>query len=118
MKHITDSEMKWCGVDFDDCICSNSGYPHYEPQNPKMDVIRGLRALRKAGYKIHVHTSRPSAHYYNIESWMKEHKVPFDAIDTGKPLYRLYIDDKAYHFTSWNKSEVENMLSLLKGGDK
>ena len=64
-----------------------------------------LGALRSQGYKIIIHTARPSSNscLENLAAYLKAEAIPFDGINTNinsewesqKPLADLYIDDRA-----------------------
>lgn len=94
------SFLKWIGVDLDGTLAE----PLWTPGNPT-NLIGGpiarnvvkLREVVKAGYKIHIHTSRPWTDFESIEHWLNLFNIPWDAIQCGKPLYALYIDDRGRH---------------------
>lgn len=94
------SHLKWVGVDLDGTLAE----PLWTPANPTSEIgdpiwknVAKLRELVSAGYKIHIHTSRPWTDYEAIEYWLEKFNVRWDAIQCGKPLYALYIDDRGRH---------------------
>lgn len=95
MGQLTESELKWYLVDFDDTLAFNSGYPDYEIGEPIWENVYKLINVFHAGYKIIIHTSRHSIEHKLIEDWLVKYQVPFRRIVTGKPVGAKYVDDKA-----------------------
>jgi predicted mannosyl-3-phosphoglycerate phosphatase (HAD superfamily) len=92
--------LLWAIVDFDGTLAESTwtvDNPHAAPGQPILDNLDKLDELSDAGYKIIIHTSRGSADYELIESWLNEFQVPFKQILTGKPLGAIYIDDRGRH---------------------
>ena len=92
--------LKWLGVDLDGTIAE----PLWTPDNPTSDIgdpiwanIAKLREAVAAGYKIFIHTSRPWSDYTAVEAWLNHYEIPFKDIQMGKPLFALYVDDRARH---------------------
>ena len=106
------NEAKWIGVDFDDCLAKNTGFPYFTPQEPMEGAIEAIKSLVDRGYKIQIYTARPSSEYHNVEGWCKYYGIPIKGIICGKLLVRVLIDDKAMHFTSWEQAlkDVEKFL--------
>ncbi len=84
-----------------------------------------LGELRSQGYKIIIHTARPSNSccLENLATYLKAEAVPFDGIninidcawESQKPLADLYIDDRACRFEGdWSKTleDAKNLLGL------
>lgn len=79
----------------------------YENSQPRMEVIRGLRALKEAGWKVVLHTARGQGRSGgNIEEVREEvtreiadfcekFDVPYDELILGKVWASAYVDDKA-----------------------
>jgi hypothetical protein len=93
-------DLLWVGVDLDGTLAD----PIWTPSNPTSAIgdpiwpnIHKAREVARAGYKIIIHTSRPWMDYERIETWLKHYAVPFKDIQCGKPLYILYVDDRARH---------------------
>lgn len=94
------SHLIWAGVDLDGTLAK----PVWTPSNPTSEIgdpieenIVKLFELVLAGYKIVIHTSRPWTDYEAIEYWLHFHKISFNKIQCGKPLFVLYIDDRGRH---------------------
>jgi hypothetical protein len=82
-----------------------------------------LQQLRDTGYKIIIHTARPSdeAHREQLAQYLQQHGIPFDEINQNsdctwpatKPPADLYIDDRALRFEGdWQETIVEAMQIL------
>ncbi len=101
-------ELKWIGVDWDDTIFLNNGYPDFIPTKPIQDAVESLRKLVKKGFKIIIYTARPWSDYQLIEDLCIKHKIPARRIICGKPLFKFFIDDKAIRFTgNWKETLKE-----------
>lgn len=87
------SDLKWIGVDFDGTICQTE-YPEYRMGEPILDAVAKVHKYAFLGWKIAIHTSRPSADYEAIEAWLNHYGVPFHRIVTGKLLCKAYVDDR------------------------
>ena len=91
-------ELKWLAVDFDGTLARNTWSAHNptsELGSPIWENLYKLDLAVEAGYKIVIHTARPSTDYFDIEAWLIKYDVPFKFIQTGKILAALYIDDRA-----------------------
>lgn len=92
-------------VDVDDTILvtKNRDYPNSQP---KTEVIEGLRALKKSGWYIVLHTARGMGRSNGnislvreevtreIETFCEKYEVPFDELVLGKVWAAVYLDDK------------------------
>jgi capsule biosynthesis phosphatase len=79
----------------------------YDNSRPKMEVVEGIRALKKAGWHIVLHTARGqgrSGGYIEsvreevtreIENFCEKFEVPFDELILGKVWAHYYVDDRA-----------------------
>jgi hydroxymethylpyrimidine pyrophosphatase-like HAD family hydrolase len=92
---IKDDDIKWYAIDFDLTLANSSGHPDYHPTTPIWENVAKLEEVKNAGYKVVIHTARPSHDYQNIESWLNHYSIPYDRIETGKLFAKKYIDDKA-----------------------
>ena len=113
-------------VDFDGVIAEFS-----DNINDFGKIIDGagaaLEKLRALGYKIIIHTTRPSDedHITELTKYLKAHDIPFDEINTNsdskwpsaKPVADLYIDDRALRFEgNWDDTvqKAQYYLGLTK----
>jgi hypothetical protein len=90
----------WAGVDLDGTLAK----PVWTPSNPTAEIgepiwdnVWKLRELSAAGFKPIIHTSRAWTDYEAIEAWLEHYAMPFREIQCGKPLYAIYVDDRARH---------------------
>jgi ribonucleotide monophosphatase NagD (HAD superfamily) len=66
-----------------------------------------LRALKDAGHTIVIYTARGWAEYNYTKAWLDQHDVPYDAIQMGKPIAHVWIDDRAIRFRKWEQALEE-----------
>lgn len=102
--------LKWLGVDFDGTLFESL----WSIDNPTSDIgepiwanVIKAKLAYQAGYKIIVHTARPSTDYAAIEAALNEYEIPFKFITTGKILVASYVDDRGVHESapSWNPKD-------------
>ena len=89
-------KLKHVGVDLDGCL-AESIWPDPGIGAPIKKTVDFVKHLTQKGYKIIIFTSRASAEYKDIKSWLEDHNIPFVWILTGKPLMAAYIDDKNFN---------------------
>lgn len=92
--------------DVDDTILKTQNRD-YENSRPKVEVIEGMRALKKAGWRIVLHTSRGQGRSggdieavrdqvtKEIKDFCEKFQVPCDELILGKVWAHLYVDDRA-----------------------
>ena len=92
--------LLWAGIDLDGTLAK----PVWTAANPTSDIgepiwenVEKVRALHEEGFKIVIHTSRPDTDFEAIEAWLNYYGIPFKGIRTGKPLFAVYVDDRAVH---------------------
>ena len=92
------SDLLWLAVDLDGTLAQDVWSPttYKNPIGPPIpgNLVK-LQAAVAQGYKIVIHTARPSSDYEAIETWLLEHGIPFRSIVTGKVLAYRYVDDRA-----------------------
>lgn len=89
-----------------------------------------MEGLKKAGFKIIIHTARirpnedplevsppPSEVQLSAVSvWLEKYNIPYDEIwtESGKPVAHIYIDDRAIRHSVWADTidQINNILSL------
>jgi len=108
---MTDTDMRWLGVDLDQTIANGTGYPNFELTTPLKGAKDALVSLAKDGWKITIYTARPWADYSKIEHWLDEWKIPYRRIVCGKILVRFMIDDRNLEF----RGDWTEMLDRLEG---
>jgi uncharacterized HAD superfamily protein len=99
-------------IDIDGTICEEGPTFERSLAKPKRNAVGALHLLKWAGYHITLYTARSWSEYAMTEEWLKRHAIPYDLLICGKPVYDLWIDDRAMKFTSW--AEVWENLSTPK----
>ena len=93
-------------VDIDGTICSQKRpKPDYPTAEPYFDRIEKLNKLYDDGHEIHYWTSRGSS---SGKDWVEFTKtqlidwgVKATSINCGKPMYDIWVDDKAINDNSF-----------------
>ena len=114
--------MRRIAIDLDGTICPikqpDQSYADLQPHPGAADRIR---ELRRAGYYVIILTARNMATcegnvgrvIKNVGrltlNWLEEHGIEYDEMHFGKPNAELYIDDRAFRFTSWADVTVETI---------
>ena len=102
---LTAEELKWCGIDFDDTICRNSGFPDFIPTKVIDGFREALDKMESLGLKPVIFTARTWAEYNIIEDWLKDNDLKVKKIICGKPLVKYMIDDRNIEFDGdWFKA--------------
>ena len=96
---ITSEELNWIGIDFDNCLCENSGLPDFIPTLPIKGSHLGIARIVAMGYKPIIFTARPWSEFNIVKNWLKDNNfTDIKTIICGKPLMRTMIDDRAIGF--------------------
>ena len=114
-------------IDLDGTLCPikkpNQGYQELEPLE---GAVERIRALKTEGHYIIIQTARNMATQEgnlgkvmrNIGKitldWLAKYEVPYDEIYFGKPNAHLYIDDRAFRFSSWSAITTDLIDTLGK----
>lgn len=111
----TNDDLKWIGIDYDNTIAKNSGYPDFTPLDPLEDTKESIVLLASRGYKPTIYTARPSSDVFMLEEWLKKYDIEHSIrrLFTGKELFRHMIDDRAIRFTNWKET-----IELIKKIDQ
>ncbi len=108
-------------IDIDHTICipndaEKDTFEKYGKAKPIKEMIDAIRKAKQSGYRIVLFTARRMAtHNGDINkviedvgeltiNWLKEHDVPYDELQFGKPNAVYYVDDKALlpnQFIEW-----------------
>ena len=90
-------------IDLDDTIRDTS------TNKPTKDAKKVIDSYHDKGIEILVFTANGDDKRFEIIDWLNENEIYFDNLQCGKPLYDLFIDDKAVRYTGWDK----DYLSLV-----
>ena len=93
--------MRYC-IDMDGVICEERTTFERSLAKPIAGAIEALQRIKDKGNFITIYTSRGWQEYQATLEWLNRYKVPFDLLLLGKPIYDVYIDDRAIHFTDWS----------------
>lgn len=90
-------------IDLDGTICNE--LPTFERSlaKPLIGAVEKITQLKQEGNFIIIYTARGWQEFKVTEQWLKDNLIPFDLLLMGKPMYDLWLDDKAIHFESWTK---------------
>ena len=85
-------------VDIDGTICTNT-HGDYKSAQPLVERIEKLNALYDAGHEIHYWTARGATTGIDwsilMLNQLREWGVKYTSANLGKPVYDIWIDDKA-----------------------
>lgn len=95
-KKRTEEDLMWLATDLDGTL-AKSIWPKPGIGQPIWKNVGKLHEAIDGGYKIVIHTSRHWEDYELIEEWLAHYNIPVTKIVCGKPLAKLYIDDKGRH---------------------
>lgn len=90
-------------IDFDDTIMD------YDTGEEIEGAGEQIRKWKAKGYWIIIFTCNWVTHMGLLRGWLKAHNIPYDDIQMNKPIYNLFIDDRARQFKGW-KEDYENTL--------
>jgi hypothetical protein len=95
---IVSENLKWLGIDFDETLANNTGYPDFTLGEPIEGAKEAMEELTAKGFKISIYTARAWSEYNIIEEWLERHNITYKRIICGKPLFRYVIDDRNIEF--------------------
>jgi len=114
-------------IDLDGTICPvKENGDNYADLKPYPGAVEKLRMLRGAGHYIIIQTAR---NMKTCESnvgkvmrnvgkvtfeWLDKYQIPYDEIYFGKPNAEVYIDDRAFRFSSWHEISDELLCQNAK----
>ena len=90
-------------------------FEKYGKAKPIPEMIASIRKAKEKGFRIVLFTARRMVtHNGDInkviedvgeitENWLKEHDVPYDELQFGKPYAVYYVDDKAMNVRDFYK---------------
>ena len=93
-------------IDIDGTICEEK--PTFEKclAKVKPGAIEFIKKLKEENNFIILYTARSWSEYNMTKYWLEENGIPYDLLMCGKPIYDLWIDDRAIKFLDWNSVET------------
>ena len=93
--------------DIDGTICSTNC--EYEDAKPYKEVIKKINSLYNSGNSVILYTSRGSGSGIDWEEFTKKQVdgwgVKYHQLLLGKPMYDIFVDDRAINNEEWCKQE-------------
>jgi dTDP-glucose 4,6-dehydratase len=98
-------------VDIDETICTTPQSRDYSLATPIIENIERINKLHDEGHKIIYWTARGTSTGIDwrkiTESQFRRWKVKYDKLELGKPMYDLFICDKATNSEIFFKEQLE-----------
>ena len=96
--------MAVIGVDLDGVICSEEKTFEKPLATLEPGAKEFMSAARLNGHTVVIWTARGWEQYKATIFWLETNKVEFDQLIMGKPIFDVFVDDRAVSHTSWNDS--------------
>lgn len=96
-------KLKKIVIDIDNTICEEKTTFERCLAKPIHGSISTINQLFDSGHQIIFYTARGWAEYNMTKDWLDKHGFKYHILMCGKPIYDIWIDDRAIQFTSWNK---------------
>ena len=90
-------------IDIDGTICEEGPVSERIFAKPKPGAIESVNKLRDDGNFIILYTARCWNEYKTTKHWLDSNSIPYDILLCGKPIYDVWIDDRAMKFRSWKE---------------
>ena len=97
-------------VDLDNTICTQND--DYQRCCPRESAVKALQMLKDNNNTIIIHTDRSIKDMPLTVNWLRIHEIPYDHIQFGKPIAKIYIGYRAFKYQNWNK-----FIDKLYSGD-
>jgi len=114
-------------IDLDGTICPiKSKSESYADLLPNIGAVDKINALKMAGHYIIIQTARNMGTcdsnvgkvLKNVGKitldWLEKYEIQYDEIFFGKPNAQVYIDDRAFRYSSWDEINNEILLEIAK----
>ncbi len=96
--------MAVIGVDMDGVLCREERAFDRPLATPIAGAREFLERARASGHTIVIYSARGWEQYKITVHWLNEHKMPFDQVILGKPVFDFFIDDRAIRFDAWGEA--------------
>ncbi len=109
--------------DLDGTLCNNT-FGDYESAQPFGWAIERVNRLSREGHRVLIMTARGSATGIDWEPVTRDQLdrwgVLYDELHFGKPSADVYIDDRAFHTSSWRQADLSGIpgfASVVRSGE-
>ncbi len=99
-------------VDLDGVICTEERTFERPLAKPIPGAREALARLKEAGHTIIIYTARNWPEYRATKQWLDERGFAYDALEMGKPVADVWIDDRALRFNDWH-GVLNELTSIL-----
>lgn len=103
-------KLKKMVIDMDGTICTEK--PTFEKSMAVLipGAKEALAKWHSEGIHITIYTARGWGEYAMTKKWLTDNDVKHDLLMCGKPIYDVWIDDRALKFEAW-----DSIKDQLKG---
>ncbi len=99
--------MAVIGIDLDGVLCSEEKTFERSLATLEVGALEFTRGAREQGHTIVIWTARGWEQYRLTIDWLHRNHVEFDQLIMGKPIFDVFIDDRAIAHTDWVSSRLE-----------
>ena len=96
-------------IDIDGTICTEEKQFSRALAKPLEGAVDAIKRLKSEGHTVILYSARTWAEYEMTVDWLNNYHIPYDQLILGKPQGDVWIDDRAYRFSTWSK-----ILEVLK----
>lgn len=91
-------------VDLDGVVATEENFFERSLAKPMPGAREALQKLHDAGHTIVIYTARGWGEYKYTKAWLEENGMAYDQIHMGKPVAKVWIDDRALRFKNWDQT--------------
>ena len=89
-------------IDIDGTICEEKPLHEKIFARPLPNAVESVNKISENNF-VMLYTARCWSQYKITKKWLDDNGVKYDVLICGKPIYDIWIDDRAIKFTSWEK---------------
>jgi hydroxymethylpyrimidine pyrophosphatase-like HAD family hydrolase len=104
--------MKRIVFDIDGTLCEERETFEKPLASPRPEVIKLVNTCKDNDIFVILYTGRSWSEYKITEKWLNDHNVRYDILMCGKPIYDLWIDDRALN----PNVNLEKIKERIKNG--
>jgi uncharacterized HAD superfamily protein len=106
--------MKTLGIDLDGVVCSEEKTFDRPLARVLPGAVEFIKTARQNGNLVVIWTARGWEQYKMTVDWLQKNDIEFDQLVMGKPIFDVYIDDRAIGHENWLNTQAQ---LALKGFD-